>query len=162
MSDLWALSFDRRLRSRRLPENHEGRAVPNLQGLRHGRELDLLAGDIFTDSFCPAKQTGGKNMKARLFDARHGEREIPLERLPVLMGRGPEAEVQVLDRFASRRHCEISERDGALFVRDLGSKNGCFVNGHCADESSLRSGDTLSVGATTFVVFYEAPGENPN
>ncbi len=47
-------------------------------------------------------------MKARLFDARHGEREIPLERLPVLMGRGPEAEVQVLDRFASRRHCEIS------------------------------------------------------
>lgn len=101
-------------------------------------------------------------MKARLFDARHGEREIPLERLPVLMGRGPEAEVQVLDRFASRRHCEISERDGALFVRDLGSKNGCFVNGHCADESSLRSGDTLSVGATTFVVFYEAPGENPN
>jgi hypothetical protein len=162
MSDLWALSFDQRLWSRRLPEGHEGGAVPNLQGLRHGRQLDSLARDIFTDSFCASKQTGGKNMKARLFDARHGEREIPLERLPVLMGRGPDAEVQVLDRFASRRHCEISERDGALFVRDLGSKNGCLVNGRDANESSLRPGDTLSVGATTFVVCYETSEDNPN
>jgi pSer/pThr/pTyr-binding forkhead associated (FHA) protein len=101
-------------------------------------------------------------MKARLLDALHGDREIPLERLPVLMGRGPDAEIQVFDPFASRHHCEISERDGTLFVRDLGSKNGSFVNGRYASESSLCEGDTLSVGATTFVVFYETPEESQN
>jgi len=101
-------------------------------------------------------------MKARLFDARHGNREIPLEKLPVLLGRGSDAGIQVLDGFASRRHCEISERDGALFVRDLGSKNGSFVNGRYASESSLRPGDELSVGATTFVVFYETSEESHN
>ena len=101
-------------------------------------------------------------MKVRLCDIRHGDLEIPLEKLPVVMGRGPDAEIQVLDRFASRHHCEFSERDGTLFVRDLGSKNGSFVNGRCASESSLCEGDTLSVGATTFVVFYEASEEFQN
>ena len=99
-------------------------------------------------------------MNARLLDARHGNLEIPLERLPVMMGRGADAEIQVHDRFASRHHCEISERDGSLFVRDLGSTNGCLINGRCATESSLRPGDTLSVGVTTFVVSYEASEEN--
>ena len=101
-------------------------------------------------------------MKARLIDIGHCEREIPLENLPVLVGRGPDVAIQVPDRFASRRHCEISEREGALFVRDLGSTNGSFVNGHYASESSLRSGDMLSVGATTFVVFYESSKESQN
>jgi pSer/pThr/pTyr-binding forkhead associated (FHA) protein len=101
-------------------------------------------------------------MKARLFDARHSNREIPLGKLPVLLGRGPDAGIQVPDRFASRRHCEISERDGVLFVRDLGSRNGSFVNGRYATESSLRPGDKLGVGVTTFVVFYETSEDRQN
>lgn len=98
-------------------------------------------------------------MKASLFDALHGNREIPLEKLPVLLGRGSDAGIQVFDNFASRRHCEISEREGTLFVRDLGSKHGCFVNGRFTSESSLRPGDQLGVGATTFVVSYETSEE---
>lgn len=101
-------------------------------------------------------------MKARLLDARRSDREIPLEKLPVLLGRGSDAEIQVLDRFASRHHCEISEREGTLFVRDVGSRNGCLVNGRYATESLLRPGDTLSVGVTTFVVLYETTEENQN
>ena len=101
-------------------------------------------------------------MKARLCDVRNTDREIPLEKFPVLLGRGTDVGIQVLDRLASRHHCEISERDGTLFVRDLGSKNGSIVNGHHADECWLRPGDTLSVGATTFVVFYETSEERQN
>ena len=102
-------------------------------------------------------------MKARLLDAQHGNREILLDELPVLLGRGSDAGIQVLDGFASRRHCEISERDGVLFVRDLGSTNGCLVNGRFASESSLRPGDELGVGLTTFVVSYETLEEcQPN
>ena len=78
-------------------------------------------------------------MNARLLDARHGHRVIPLEKLPVLIGRGPDAEVQVPDRFASRHHCEISERDGTLFVRDLGSSNGCLVNGQLRKRVFLKA-----------------------
>ena len=101
-------------------------------------------------------------MNARLLDALHGDREILLEKLPVLIGRGSDAEIQVHDPFASRRHCEISERDESLFVRDLGSKNGCLINGRYMNESLLRPGDKLSVGATTFVVLYEMSEQNQN
>jgi pSer/pThr/pTyr-binding forkhead associated (FHA) protein len=101
-------------------------------------------------------------MKARLLDVRRSDREIPLKKLPVLLGRGSDAEIQVPDRFASRHHCEISERGGTLVVRDLASKNGSFVNGQHADECWLRPGDTLSVGATTFVVLYETAEECQN
>jgi pSer/pThr/pTyr-binding forkhead associated (FHA) protein len=101
-------------------------------------------------------------MKVRLCDVRHGDREIPLEKLPILLGRSPDAGIQVFDRFASRHHCEISKKDGTLFVRDLGSRNGSFVNGRCASESSQWPGDTLSVGATTFVVLYETSKDRQN
>jgi pSer/pThr/pTyr-binding forkhead associated (FHA) protein len=96
-------------------------------------------------------------MKAKLCSAGGRRREIRLKRLPVLLGRSAEAEIQVLDSCVSRRHCEISEKGGRLFLRDLGSKNGSLVNGHHTDESWLMPGDTLSLGTTTFVVKYECP-----
>jgi hypothetical protein len=80
-------------------------------------------------------------MKASACDVRHGDREIPLEKLPVLLERGSDAETRVLDRSVSRRQSEISERDGTDFVRELGSTNDSFVNSRYASESSLRSGD---------------------
>ena len=101
-------------------------------------------------------------MKAKLLDTRHGNREIPLDKLPILLGRAMDAGIQVQNCFASRRHCEISERDGALFVQDLGSKNGSLINGNYADEAWLTSGDTLCVGTAMFVVAYESSEEWQN
>jgi pSer/pThr/pTyr-binding forkhead associated (FHA) protein len=101
-------------------------------------------------------------MKARLCDTRRCDREILMQRFPVVLGRGPNAGIRLQDDWVSRVHCEISERDGTLFVRDLGSKNGSFVNGQHADECWLRRGDTLSLGATTFVVDYESSEECQN
>lgn len=98
-------------------------------------------------------------MKAVLYDARQRYRGILLKRLPVLLGRSAEAGIRILDSSVSRRHCEFSEKEGRLFVRDLGSKNGFRVNGRDAVECWLMPGDTLSLGTTTYVVKYEAPDE---
>jgi pSer/pThr/pTyr-binding forkhead associated (FHA) protein len=57
-----------------------------------------------------------------------------------------------VDRWVSRRHCEIVERDGLLFVRDFGSRNGTFLNGQFVTESTLTADDKLTVGLTTFLV----------
>jgi pSer/pThr/pTyr-binding forkhead associated (FHA) protein len=99
------------------------------------------------------------NMKVIFSDPRHGDQEIALGRSPVLVGRDPDAVIQVLDCFASRHHCEISERNGAVVVRDLGSTNGLLVNGCDAYEALLNPGDTLSVGATNLVVCYDPAEE---
>ena len=78
--------------------------------------------------------------------------------LPLTIGRGDEADLPLADHYVSRRHCEIFERDGALALRDLGSRHGTLVNGRNVAETPLRPGDRICVGMTTLVACYELPG----
>ena len=80
---------------------------------------------------------------------------IPLERLPVTVGRGLEADVRVLDRFASRQHCRIFQVENQLVVQDLGSTWSTLVNGQPIEEAPLHPGDTLTIGISTFRVDIE-------
>jgi pSer/pThr/pTyr-binding forkhead associated (FHA) protein len=54
------------------------------------------------------------------------------------------------DSSASRRHASIVQAGNGAIVRDLGSTNGTLVNGVRVQEMTLRTGDTVKVGATTF------------
>lgn len=76
--------------------------------------------------------------------------EILIEKFPVSLGRGSNADVQIDDRWASRRHCEIDERDGVLIVRDLQSTHGTYINGRAVSEAPLLPSDILTVGLSRF------------
>ena len=80
------------------------------------------------------------------------ENEFPLDKLPLVLGRGSECNLRVVDRWASRRHCEIARNNESIIVRDLGSRNGTLINGRHINVTSLNPGDKLTVGMTTFVV----------
>jgi pSer/pThr/pTyr-binding forkhead associated (FHA) protein len=55
------------------------------------------------------------------------------------------------DDYASGRHAQLTRHGGLLYVEDLGSTNGTFVNGHkTVGATPLRNGDTVKVGSTTF------------
>jgi pSer/pThr/pTyr-binding forkhead associated (FHA) protein len=55
------------------------------------------------------------------------------------------------DDFASGRHARLTRHGGLLYVEDLGSTNGTFVNGRkTVGATPLRHGDTVRVGSTTF------------
>ena len=46
-------------------------------------------------------------------------------------------------------HARVVERDGQLFLEDLGSTNGTFLNGkQVAKTTRVRKGDQLQVGET--------------
>ena len=66
----------------------------------------------------------------------------------VAIGRGRDCELALFTDSASRRHAEVYA-DGAEFcVRDLGSKNGTYVNGEPVTRPrSLRPGDRIGVGS---------------
>jgi pSer/pThr/pTyr-binding forkhead associated (FHA) protein len=85
-------------------------------------------------------------------------REISLTAFPLRLGRRADADVCIDDRWVSRDHCEIDRVDGVLFVRDLGSKHGTYVNGRAVAEAPLKSGDTLSIGLSRFLVQYACTG----
>jgi hypothetical protein len=55
------------------------------------------------------------------------------------------------DDYASGRHAQLTRHGGLLYVEDLGSTNGTFVNGQkTVGATPLRNGDTVRVGSTTF------------
>ena len=94
-------------------------------------------------------------------DSLTSAREIPLTDFPLRLGRAPEADVHVGDRWVSREHCEIDCIDDVLLVRDLGSKHGTFVNGRSVLEAELRPGDLLNIGITRFLVEYGNASARP-
>ena len=55
------------------------------------------------------------------------------------------------DDYASGSHAQLTRHGGLLYVEDLGSTNGTFVNGRkTVGATPLRHGDTVRVGSTTF------------
>ncbi|MFP5245425.1 MAG: FHA domain-containing protein [Thermoanaerobaculia bacterium] len=75
------------------------------------------------------------------------EFEIPAGGLVV----GREGHVRVPDEFLSRRHFEVlRDEDGAVRVRDLGSRNGTFLNTLPARNTKVHAGDEIRAGVNRF------------
>ncbi|GIW71654.1 MAG: hypothetical protein KatS3mg102_1196 [Planctomycetota bacterium] len=70
---------------------------------------------------------------------------------PLIIGRDDRAEIQILDQGVSRRHAELFRVGEMHFIRDLGSRNGTFVNEERVREELLRDGDELRIGSTVLI-----------
>lgn len=68
-----------------------------------------------------------------------------------LIGRGTDADLQLLDQGVSRRHAEVQWDGSFATVYDLGSTNGTSVNGHDVASHVLRHGDVVRLGHTKLV-----------
>lgn len=71
---------------------------------------------------------------------------------PKVIGRTGDSDIVVSDSNVSRRHAEVWEVNGSVAIRDLGSTNGTFVNGHRIDAVTLSPRDEVVVGTTSFRV----------
>src|SRR5579864_7813636 len=65
-----------------------------------------------------------------------------------LLGSAERAEVSVADTAVSRIHAELDPRDDGIWVRDLGSKNGSYIDGVEIGLARLPEGGRLRVGDT--------------
>jgi pSer/pThr/pTyr-binding forkhead associated (FHA) protein len=68
-----------------------------------------------------------------------------------LIGRGTDADLQLLDQGVSRRHAEVQWDGSFATVYDLGSTNGTSVNGHDVASHVLTHGDVIRLGHTKLV-----------
>jgi pSer/pThr/pTyr-binding forkhead associated (FHA) protein len=76
-------------------------------------------------------------------------------RLPTIVGRTGDAGLMIAHKTVSRRHCELFERYGMLYVRDTGSRNGTLVDDAPIKEAMVKPGHTLTIGPLTFRSDYE-------
>ena len=80
----------------------------------------------------------------------NGIREVKLEETNSV-GRSPLNQVQISDPLVSKQHCLIfADQSGNYSIKDLGSRNGTFVNKkRISDDEALRNGDEISLGTTS-------------
>jgi pSer/pThr/pTyr-binding forkhead associated (FHA) protein len=78
---------------------------------------------------------------------------------PCLIGRSSGAGVELADPEVSRRHARLELAHGVLYVADVGSSNGTFLNGKPLgdDGIELRVGDDVDVGNTRITVTEAVP-----
>jgi pSer/pThr/pTyr-binding forkhead associated (FHA) protein len=80
---------------------------------------------------------------------------IRLRSEETIIGRQRGCDLRIPAPDVSRRHCRLTLRNGSMFVEDLASSNGCYVNGvRIAGEGAVKPGDMLSIGPVTFRVEY--------
>lgn len=72
--------------------------------------------------------------------------EVVLRR-KLLIGRASLCDIVLGDRTVSRQHATVWQEYGAVYVRDMGSANGTYVNGAKAEGMvRLNAGDKLQLG----------------
>ncbi|HEY2518713.1 MAG TPA: FHA domain-containing protein [Streptosporangiaceae bacterium] len=77
-------------------------------------------------------------------------RRIPLTRDRLIVGRDRGCDVRFDDLGVSRAHAAVQRHGDAVFVADLGSSGGTFVNGAATTAlRELRSGDVLAFASVT-------------
>lgn len=78
---------------------------------------------------------------------------IRIDRRKFIVGREQDCQLRPVSEFISRYHCVLLLDDFTLRVRDLGSKNGTFVNGRrITGEVVLCHDDMISLGEMTMQV----------
>ena len=72
----------------------------------------------------------------------------------LLIGREEDCHLRPDSEFVSRHHCALLLDDYTLRIRDLGSKNGTFVNGRriSSGETILSNDDVVAIGEMTFLI----------
>jgi two-component system, cell cycle response regulator len=76
-----------------------------------------------------------------------------LNRPRTVIGRGPTADVRILDEGVSRQHCEVVREGSTVRLRDLRSTNGTFCRGASVETLELTDGDKILVGSGTVLKF---------
>jgi hypothetical protein len=67
------------------------------------------------------------------------------------IGRSPSSDIVLADEFVSQTHARIFPRKQFLFIEDLGSTNGTFIDGRRVEgEYQIRPGQELVIGDTIF------------
>lgn len=78
-----------------------------------------------------------------------GEREAKITGSRLTIGRLPENDIVLIDETISRHHAELILKHGDYILKDLGTRNGTWVNGERIKEIKLKNGDEIKIGTIT-------------
>ena len=83
---------------------------------------------------------------------------IDLDSPRLVLGKVPEVEITLDNPYVSRHHAEIILEAAGYVIRDLGSKNGTFINGARVEDEGqiLKNGDRIELAQGQVVLRFES------
>ena len=87
----------------------------------------------------------------------------PLVEAKTIIGRDADSDVQINERQISRQHAEIARTIQGYTIRDMGSKNGTFLNGEAVTQEPrlMRNGDEVGIALCAKLTFVEDDATAP-
>lgn len=76
-----------------------------------------------------------------------------------IVGRSSQTHVRLLDWSVSRRHAELFVEEDKVTLRDLGSRNGTFIDERQVQVGALRTGHRVRFGAVNFRLVAEGDSD---
>jgi len=113
------------------------------------KEAKVVAEEAANVTQLRAPKATGWSLKAN--HSALANRVFPLKELNVI-GRASECDISLAAAHLSRRHAQLQIIDGMLFVKDLDSANGTYLNGKRVAEARVKRGDELRFDALSFGV----------
>jgi pSer/pThr/pTyr-binding forkhead associated (FHA) protein len=87
---------------------------------------------------------------------------LPITKTEFSIGRDAKCNLRPASQHVSKRHCVLRTKGEQVFIQDLGSTNGTFVNDEqIKGERELHDGDRLKIGPLDFVVKLETAARKP-
>lgn len=91
--------------------------------------------------------------KLKVLEGKHAGDELSIHGSKFFIGRADDCQLRPGSDMISRHHCVLVVDEGYAAVRDLGSKNGTFVNSErVIGERQLHNGDRLKIGPLEFEI----------
>ncbi len=102
-----------------------------------------------------------KAFALRFISGKYQGGEFPLPpQGEIVIGRSSELDMVLVEDMVSRRHSKITVTGDRIFIQDLGSTNGTFVNGEKVKRAKLNEGDRILIGTSIIkLVATEAAGD---
>lgn len=120
-------------------------------------QLGLVPFFKFSDNFDGARTAAGEcvlaaRKKPRLLLTKGPEpgTEFVIDAVPLVIGSDPTVAIALKVPRLAPKHAEVALRGEHVYVRDLGSNSGTWINGEKAGAEPLRNGDALVVQEMEF------------
>ena len=136
---------------------------PNKNIYLNIRELTVKHGNITKSKVAETSRVAGvpkkeveSKFKYFLVPQEKPTEKLYLTKTSTVMGRDKTSDL-VIDNFdVSRRHCLLDVQARGVFILDLDSSNGTFVNGILVRDGYLNPGDRIELGPCMFTVNRES------
>jgi hypothetical protein len=97
----------------------------------------------------PAPRPGARSYVLRFISGKYQGGEFPIAAdKQILIGRSSDLDMVLVEDMVSRKHARIAMQGDQIWIEDLGSTNGTFVNGEKIKRARLKEGDRVLIGTS--------------